>query len=165
MHTGKAWRHFVNHGQCRGACAKHLPKTRRWRRKLSRVEVNRRACSQSAVTVATALWAVSNIQNSPFALTAHRAVATVGGGFCSASWCLVLLKHLVESSHNVRVKGVTPFGVCGAIAPMFVHPKPWRGIFPDHRFETVPAGLRHLLMIHLRLGLKFLVQDHAPTAI
>src|SRR5437588_10477537 len=78
---------------------------------------------------------------------------------------LISLKHLVESPHNVRVKGIRPFGICGTITPMFIHPKPGRWIFPDHRFEAVPAGLRHLLMIHLRPDLKFLVQDHAPTAV
>jgi hypothetical protein len=39
---------------------------------------------QSGVIVATALWAVSTIVNSSFALTAHRAVATAlqrRGGF------------------------------------------------------------------------------------
>src|SRR6266581_2164695 len=95
LHTGKAWRHFVNH---------------RW-----------------------------------------------------AGLSAVSLKHLVEAPHNVRVTGVRPVGICGAIAPMFVHPEPGRGIFPHVRLERIPTGLRDLSQRHVLRGVDLAMKNHSIT--
>src|SRR5438105_9662767 len=54
--------------------------------------------------------------------------------------------RLVETAMRPRVKRIRPIGRGRFVPPMFVHPKPWRGIFAHVRFERIPARLRDLLI-------------------
>src|SRR5205823_3673600 len=71
--------------------------------------------------------------------------------------------ELVEPRFDIRVKWIRPLCISRPVTPMFVHPKPRRGIFAHIRLERIPAGLGELLVIHsarvLDLGMK-----HEPVS-
>ena len=52
----------------------------------------------------------------------------------------------IETAMRSRVKRIGPIGRGRFVSPMFIHPKPRRGVFANVWFERIPAGLRDLLM-------------------
>src|SRR5262245_58724801 len=65
--------------------------------------------------------------------------------------CLVCIsfEHVLERSIKVCIKWIWPVGICGTIAPVFVHPEPRRWLFLDVRLKCIPACLCDLLMSQL----------------
>src|SRR5258708_13491646 len=53
----------------------------------------------------------------------------------------------VESAMRSRVKRIGPIGRGRFVSPMFIHPKPRRGVFANIWFERIPSGLLDLLII------------------
>src|SRR5207249_3028720 len=54
----------------------------------------------------------------------------------------------VETTMWPRVEWIALLGGGWFVSPMFVHPKPRRGIFSDVGFERIPTCLCDLLMAH-----------------
>src|SRR5436305_12810778 len=56
------------------------------------------------------------------------------------------IETALEILRNIRVEWIRrQIRRQRAITPMLVHPEPGGGIFPDNRFELVPASWRHFL--------------------
>ena len=78
---------------------------------------------------------------------------------------LISLQNLFEWPQDIRVKWVRSVGVCREVAPVFVHPKPGRGIFSNVRLKRIPAFLRDLLVRHLGGGIDLRMKNYSVTSV
>src|SRR3954453_5748344 len=70
-------------------------------------------------------------------------------------------RDLLKGGRLLRVKRIGPRRVLRFVAPVFIHPKPRRGISPNDWFEGVPASLRDLLMARIVRALDPPLRDSA----